>query len=251
MPHEDLNSKLNNIHDLLPPPYEWCEIPAGQVTIVGGVHMPDYKEMFEVQPFWMGKYHVTFPQFQVFIDTQDGFYNETWWQGLAATAKTKKKPGKQEPISDNHPRERVSWFDMIAFCRWLSFKLGVAVRLPTEWEWQRAAQGREGRTFPWGDKLDTTKCNILESGIGQPIPVDRYPQGASPFGVLDMAGNVWDWCLNDFFEPTNISVEGDVRRVVRGGAWNHPVKFAHTDSRWFRLPKTRGLRQGFRVVAET
>jgi formylglycine-generating enzyme required for sulfatase activity len=198
---------------ILPPPFEWCEIPAGRVTLEDKVGTT-----FEVQPFLMAKYPITYAQFQVFIDAKDGFHNPKWWEGLAAGEDHKKWPGVQHVQVGNHPRDTVSWYDAVAFCRWLSKKLGCEVRLPTEWEWQWAAQGGDGRRYPWGNRLAKSKCNTKESGIGKTTPVDKYPSGASPFGVMDMAGNVWEWCLNEYSNPENIDLTGRASRVTRGGS---------------------------------
>ncbi len=133
-------SAMVNILDLLPAPFEWCEIPAGRVEIEG--------QSFDVQPLSMAKYPATYEQFQVFIDAEDGFHNDEWWQGLADR---ESQPGSQRfTHAENLPRENVSWYDAVAFCRWSSSKVGYEVRLPTEWEWQWAAQGPDGQAYPWG-----------------------------------------------------------------------------------------------------
>jgi formylglycine-generating enzyme required for sulfatase activity len=222
---------------------EWVDIPAGSVTLESG-------QTFPVKPFRMSKYPVTYAQFQAFVDAPDGFYDDRWWVGLAADADHRSAPGEQEWPIDNHPRERVSWYDAVAFCRWLSSKLGQEVRLPTEWEWQWAAQGGDGRAYPWGNDFDASRCNTDESGLGRTTPVDAYPSGASPFGVMDMAGNVWEWCLNEYETPANTRLDGDASRVLRGGSWlNYGGLIARAVCRFRGLPNYRGLDDfGFRVV---
>ena len=106
----------------------------------------------------------------------------------------------------NHPAVYVSWFDAVAFCRWLSRRLGFTVRLPFEWEWQQAATGGDDRNvFPWGGdwdpKQEPYRANTFESRLGQATAVGMYPAGASPTGALDMAGTVWEWCVNKFDTP--------------------------------------------------
>jgi len=112
--------------------------------------------------------------------------------------------------SPNQPRETVSWYEAVAYTRWLTVKLhgqgllpeGVTVRLPTEEEWGKAARGTDVREFPWGEEYLSGRANIDEHwgnvgvfNIGQTTAVGIYPQGVSPYGVLDMAGNVWEWLL--------------------------------------------------------
>ncbi len=129
----------------------------------------------------MAKYPVTNWQWQPFLDDPKGYHDpeQRWWQGLAE--------GKQEPASafwhyGNHPRETVNWYEAVAFCRWLTHKLGYEVRLPTEVEWERAARGMEGRTYPWGPKYQSGYANIDDrydnAGsyyLEQTSPVGIYP----------------------------------------------------------------------------
>src|SRR5207249_3699107 len=93
----------------------------------------------------------------------------------------------------SHPVVHVSWHDVRAYCEWLSKVTGKAIRLPTEAEWEKAARGdKDKRTYPWGDVFDSAKCNSRELGLGDTSPVGVFPAGASPYGVLDVAGNVWE-----------------------------------------------------------
>jgi toxoflavin biosynthesis protein ToxD len=100
----------------------------------------------------------------------------------------------------DHPVVYVSLRDAMAYCAWLNDALrgelkDLIVRLPTEAEWEKAARGADGRIWPWGDEFDQIKCNSDESKKGGTTPVGTYsPQGDSPYGAADMAGNVWEWC---------------------------------------------------------
>ncbi len=107
-----------------------------------------------------------------------------WTRFAAATG----RPVPQGPT--DHPVIGVAWEVATAYCRWLQERLGgLEIRLPTEDEWERAARGDDDREFPWGDEYRTGLANLVDLGIGSTTPVGSFPEGASPFGVLDMAGN--------------------------------------------------------------
>lgn len=189
------------------PMLEWCEVPAGQMS------------GFPIQAFRISKYPVTNQQFAMFAESPDGYANARWWdyspQARAWRAATQSAAAPCYPGA-TLPRETVSWFEAIAFCRWLSFETGLAITLPTEHQWQRAAQGNERHEYPWGAVYDPAHCNS-NNRFRRTTPVDAFPGGGSPFGALDMAGNVWEWCRTGF-ESADNDIQGDALRVVRGGA---------------------------------
>jgi formylglycine-generating enzyme required for sulfatase activity len=141
----------------------------------------------------------------------------------------------------DHPVVNVLWDDAMAYCKWLNETLrgeigDGAIRLPTEAEWEKAARGERGNEWPWGNEFDRTKCNSTEGRKDGTTPCGEYsPQGDSPCGAADMAGNVWDWTQSlwgkdryrpDFKYPYNprdgrekLEAGSDVYRVVRGGSW--------------------------------
>src|SRR5690606_20791550 len=141
----------------------------------------------DLPAYHISRYPITYAQFQAFLDAPDGFYHPGWWDGLAANDDDKAQPGEPDFPYANHPREHVSWYGAVAFCRWLTAKLGYEVRLPTESEWEKAARGTDGRIYPYGDEYDVAKANIGETGIGQTSAVGLFPDGASPYGALDMS----------------------------------------------------------------
>lgn len=129
---------------------------------------------------------------------------------------------------DDHPVSGVSWTDAAAYCAWLSDRLGHEVRLPTENEWERAARGDDARRFPWGDEYRPGLANLVDQGLGTTSPVGSFPEGASPYGVLDMAGNVDEWTATLYAPypgaPADVPTLEDWAfdpHITRGGAFRH------------------------------
>ena len=184
--------------------------------------------------------------------------------------------GPQPPAARlDHPATDVSWEDAQAFCAWLTeeivhcklqipvnststsaiYNLQFTIRLPTEAEWERAARGVDGRTFPWGERWDVSLANTRDGGAGMTTPVGAHPAGASPAGCLDMAGNVWEWTASlDALYPY---IPGDGRedprapgrRILRGGCYANPHGFARCACRFRLLPTVRNPFLGFRLAS--
>jgi len=213
------------------PQIDWVEIPAGHFQY------QDEKKRRKNDRFWIARYPVTNAQFNAFLNAADGYKDARWWKGLDDADRTPRAPYWSH---SNHPRESVSWYEATAFCSWLSYKLGCEVRLPFEWEWERAARGADGKVYPWGKKFDTAFANTRESELGRTTAVGLHPQGASEEGVLDLSGNVWEWCSNKYHEDNE-------SRVLRGGSWSYNSQNARADSRYDH-PCSRYDDVGYRVV---
>lgn len=246
---------------ILGPPFEWCPIAGGKVRLedaseedgtIGGD--------FTVADFWMAKYPITNSHFQSFLMDLNGFSNPLWWNFSPQAHQWRLDHPRSKPTAfsgERLPRTRVSWFDSMAFCAWLSQKCQQSetktevqvIRLPTEQEWQRAAVGDSGWKYPWGNDMDPTRCNYGNT-IGQPTPVDQPWEGGSPLGVVDMIGNVWEWCLNAWGQEDS-DPSGYTYRSMRGGAWNvsNPTHL-RAAGRNGHPPRGQLNDAGFRIICE-
>jgi formylglycine-generating enzyme required for sulfatase activity len=165
--------------------------------------------------------------------------------------------GKPRRGREHHPVVRTSWYDAVAYCRWLSQLTGKPYRLPTEAEWEKGARGADGSIYPWGDTWDSTRCNTKEGGPGDTTPVEAYPQGASPYGLLGMAGNVWEWTSSLYWEYPYRADDGreDLTspdaRVLRGGSWLNLYDSARAACRRHYIPAYHSRIHGFRCCLGT
>jgi iron(II)-dependent oxidoreductase len=191
-----------------------------------------------VDAFYIDKYEVTNSQFREFVRSTNHRPPVFLYQ---------KRLGV-----DNQPVVGVSWYDAVAYAKW------TGKRLPTEAEWEKAARGIDGRKYPWGTVWDKEKNNSAESKMMQPAPVGSFPGGASPFGVMDMAGNVWewtaDWFVNNYytFAPSKNpkGARFGTTRSVRGGSWVESPELLTTSYRKGVLPTLRTSNTGFRCVMD-
>lgn len=222
------------------PEIDWVEIPAGQFL------MGDGRRSVELHAFRMSRYTVTNAQYESFMK-ENGYHKREYWskKGWAWRQKTNRAgPENYEGFTlSNHPRVGVSWFESEAFCGWLSVKVGFEVRLPREAEWEKAARGEDGREYPWGDRFDPNLCNSLETGIGRTSAVGMFPGGKSLYGLFDMSGNVWEWCM-DLYQASRSSGA----RVLRGGAFDSDDAALRSADRGYDPPDGAYDTRGFRVV---
>jgi formylglycine-generating enzyme required for sulfatase activity len=196
------------------------------------------------------------------------------WQELEAEKRDESGRAMQPWLWDdplytvpNQPVVGICWYEAQAYAVWLTSVLRRAdvlsadarVRLRTEAEWEKAARGTGGRTWPWGNRWNAKRCNSLEGRVLLPSPVGIFPAGRSPYDALDMAGNVWEWCQDWYAEDTyrlrsGVKVvdpqgpDGGTARVVRGGSWDLSRSFARCASRYGNAPVDFDYHFGFRLV---
>jgi formylglycine-generating enzyme required for sulfatase activity len=251
------------------PDIVWCEVPAGPF-IMGSDKKRDPQAYDDELPqhevtlsaYSIGKYPITNAQFAAFVEAE-GYQESRYWTEDGWQSKGDRTgPDTYGGVFDlpNHPVVVVSWYEAVAFCRWLTEQLrengeiapDQEVTLPTEAQWEKASRGADGRIYPWGDEPDPDKANYYETGIGATSAVGCFPGGASSYGALDMSGNVWEWCQtkrrDSYEEPADESPGGIDRRVMRGGAFGHDRRDVRCAYRGRNLPDFRYLGVGFRVV---
>jgi len=263
--------------DLLPP---FIRIPAGAFLLgtperelsalaqaYGGTR-ESYREespqhLLALPAFEIARIPVTNALYATFVAATGAHAPNTW-------------RGPQPPAAlRDHPVVDVSWDEASAFCEWLNqeienvklkienkvvdsqfsiFNSQFSIRLPTEAEWERAARGVDGRTFPWGDAWEATRANTRESEIAGTTPTGAYLSGASAAGGLDMAGNVWEWTASLDRPYPYIAGDGredpraSGRRILRGGCYANPHGFARCACRFRLLPTVRNPFMGFRLA---
>jgi formylglycine-generating enzyme required for sulfatase activity len=196
-------------------------IPAGEFTMGSDHDVERPSHTVFVDGFEIDKFEVTNQEFERFV-WETGYVTdaekagETSWRYYAKN-------------KANHPVVKVTWNDAKSYCEWLG------KRLPTEAEWEKAARGTDARTHPWGNQWDAAKANTKEAKLRGTTAVGSFPAGASPYGVMDMAGNVAEWTTDwfkaypggDFYSP----YFGEKFRVIRGGGWFDDKQLVRTTQR--------------------
>ena len=226
------------------PDIEWYSVDGGVVNLEG--------ESFEINPFYIAKYPVTHIQYQAFVEASDGYMNAEWWHDMPFEYQQQELVTQIQPHA-NYPRDSLSWYQAVAFSNWANARrnpdeTGLMIRLPLEWEWLWVAQGyQENRRFAFGEWRDGY-ANTAEAGLERTIAVGIYPQAQSSCGALDLVGNVWEWCLNDYETIRTVNLTNEAKKVRRGGSYNFTKTYAQNDFRDIVHPYTRSSFNGMRLV---
>jgi hypothetical protein len=186
------------------------------------------------RPFQIARYPVTVEEYRRFVE-DEGYQTERWWRS-GGFAQFKPQFWNQQVQYGNRPVTGVSWYEAAAYCAW------AGVRLPSEAEWERAARGLEGREYPWGNQEPDEQRANFDMNVGHPTPVGLYPAGATPEGVVDMAGNVWEWA-EDWYER-------DKLRALRGGSYLDASSNQRAAYRFRFEPGRWGVGIGFRCARD-
>jgi len=222
--------------------FDWVNIPSGPFWMGSDKQFdPSARDnelpyhQVELPKFVIARTPITNAQYKLFVAETRHRLPEQWIDSGIPEGK------------ENHPVTIVSWYDAQAFCTW------AGVRLPTEAEWEKAARGKDGRIYPWGNETpDKNRCNF-NANIGGTTPVEHYLAGASPYGVLDTVGNVWEFTYSIFrpypYRDDLQDENGTERqRVLRGGAFDDYPQYVRCAVRsQFYTPNWKS-RYGFRVV---
>jgi formylglycine-generating enzyme required for sulfatase activity/serine/threonine protein kinase len=222
-------------------------VPAGEFTMGSGNGEEDEKPVHQVylDAFWIDQTEVTNAMYAKCVDA--GVCKEP--TDIISFSRSSYY-GNSE--FDDYPVLYVDWEQAYAYCSWADG------RLPTEAEWEKAAHGTGGKTYPWGENISCDKANYKESCVGDTTKVGSYPDGIGPYGVYDMAGNVWEW-VNDWYGETYyqslpssnpLGPDSGQYRVLRGGSWGSNDYFAHSTDRFRYYPSDSNYSRfvGFRCV---
>jgi formylglycine-generating enzyme required for sulfatase activity/molybdopterin-guanine dinucleotide biosynthesis protein A len=198
-------------------------VPAGAFQ-AGKPEQPDNKpRQMELPAFYLARYPVTNAQYRKYLDASREAAKPEYWDDERFNQ-------PQQPVVS------VSWHDAQAYCKW------AGLRLPTEWEWEKGARGTDGRPYPWGkDDPDPSRA-VFGNLSGQPAPVGSCPAGASPYGLMDMAGNVWEWTASDY--------DKGPRKTVRGGSFYDVARNLRAAIRYGNHPDSRSRSIGFRCAQD-
>jgi formylglycine-generating enzyme required for sulfatase activity len=223
---------------------DWVEIPGGRFLMGGGPRDNENpRHEVRVSPYLLARAQVTRAEYQAFLD---------------ATGREAPPFWSETPFS--HPRMPAvgpSWDDAVAFCAWAGERLGLAVRLPTEAEWEHAARAGRDVLYPWGDDPPESLPDYGRRWSEGPEPVDAYPS-LHPLGLLGLGENVHEWCA-DWYDARYYEVSpvddppgppGGTRRSSRGGSWRHQIKVSRCAARSAIPPHMRYSDYGFRLAAD-
>jgi serine/threonine-protein kinase len=228
---------------------EWVTIPAGEFWM--GEDKSRYDDERPAHKLYLPEYKVsrvpvTNAQYALYVKDSGAKQPEHW------------RGGQIPKGLENHPVVYVTWDDALAYCRWLGEKTGKSITLPSEAEWEKAARGdQDQRAYPWGNDWKDLYCNSSELGLNDTTPVGLFLNGASPYGLLEMSGNVYEWTRtirDDHFEYPYKVDDGRENltdrsiRLLRGGAFNLNAYFARCTYRLGLYPYRKLANYGFRLV---
>jgi formylglycine-generating enzyme required for sulfatase activity len=192
------------------------------------------------------------PQHRVFVSEFLMDKTEVTWRQFRKFAEATGAPLPPAPLwgtPSDYAVSNVLFKEAKAYCEW------VGGRLPTEAEWEKAARGTDGREYPWGNEFDLDRCNSQDGGPHRPEGVGSFPDCLSPYGLVDMAGGVWEWCADWYADRYPEGPARDPKgaatgtlRVVRGGSWLTMSKWLHTAYRHKNDPSWRNVHNGVRCV---
>ncbi len=226
---------------------EWITIPAGEFWMGGeGVYDGKPVHRLALPAFQISKVPITNAQYLLFVQAAQHAVPSDWEES---------RPPKGK---ESHPVVNVSWDDAMAYSQWLSQVTGKPITLPSEAEWEKAARGdQDQRAYPWGDTFEATRCNSKELGLGDTTPVGIFLNGASPYGVLDLSGNVWEWTRSIYKDyPYSLSdgredLQSREVRVLRGGAFGSDGRYVRCAYRDRDFPGYRDRLGGFRICVSS
>ena len=266
-----MDKKLPNIY--------WCLIPnskhymgnnTGDNSTVRESETPQYT--CELPDFAISRYPITNGQFKLFVE-DEGYSTEDYWSDTGKawlqSQKDRRRATAESIVKDeetkkrlNFPCDFVTWYESMAFCRWFTETSGYEVSLPTEEQWEKSARGNDTRIWPWSNDPDSNRCNVLESNLHQLCAVGTYVtgtlDGCSIFGVADMIGQCYEWCITLWhidYHPRNRPDESNhidnrfedfrYHRILRGGNYLTALSDATCSSRTAADPRETA---GFRIV---
>lgn len=237
-------------------------VPAGEF-IRGSDRFENTKPVQRIylDAYMIGKYTVTNQEFKRFIDDGGYFKDKLWtiegwhWRNTELITEPFYWHDNQWN-GPNFPVVGISWYEAVAYANWMEEVTGKPYHLPTEAEWEKAARGTDGREYPWGNDFDKNLCNSDLSALRRTSPVGIFPGGKSPAGCFDMAGNVFEWCIDrynsEYYKKSSLkNPTGSVRgttRTIRGGSWITGMWTCASTYRHYHRPESRLTTQGFRVA---
>lgn len=220
-------------------------IPAGEF-LMGGPVNPDVSDPDDrpqrsiyLDAFWVAQTTVTNAMYKLCYEAEK----------CPKPIREELNPHYYDPAFGDHPVVYVTWDDARQYCEW------SGGRLPSEAEWEKAARGVDGRTYPWGNYKPNASLANVGGDLDSTVPVGSYPRGASPYGVLDMGSNVREW-VADWYQPGRFKdskvnptgPEAGEKRVLRGASWFDPFQYVRAVSRLAHAPDSAGWNRGFRCA---